>query len=52
MIFTKMILLKVVHPLKVYQHIKINGTTLTGANFVRTSEVSKSAVLEGLRLRD
>jgi hypothetical protein len=33
------VLLKVVHPLKVYQYTKFHGPTLTGASFASTSEV-------------
>jgi hypothetical protein len=34
-----MVSLKVVHPLKIYQFSKFNGSTLTGASFASTSEV-------------
>jgi hypothetical protein len=36
---TKIVLLKVVHPLKIYQYTKFHGPTLTGASFASTSEV-------------
>jgi hypothetical protein len=36
---TKMVLLKVVHPSKIYQYTKFHGPTLTGASFASTSEV-------------
>jgi hypothetical protein len=36
---TKVVLLKVVYPLKIYQYTKFHGPTLTGANFASTSEV-------------
>jgi hypothetical protein len=36
---TKMVSLKVVHPLKIYQYTKFHGTTLTGASIASTSEV-------------
>jgi hypothetical protein len=49
---TKMILLKVVHPLKVYQYTKYHGPMLTGASFASTSEVWTSAILECLKARD
>jgi hypothetical protein len=49
---TKMVLLKVVHPLKIYQYIKFHGPTLTGASFASTSEVWTSAILESLKVRD
>jgi hypothetical protein len=49
---TKMVLLKVVHPLKIYQYTKFRGPTLTGANFASTSEVWTSAILECLKVRD
>jgi hypothetical protein len=42
---TKMVLLKVVHPLKIYQYTKLHGPKLTGANFESTSEVWTSAIL-------
>jgi hypothetical protein len=45
-------LLKVVYPLKIYQHTKLHGPTLNGASFASTSEVWKSAILEWLKLRD
>jgi hypothetical protein len=41
----KMVLLKVVHPLKIYQYTKFNGPTLTGASFASISEVWTSAIL-------
>jgi hypothetical protein len=50
--FTKMVSLKVVHPLKIYQNTKFNGPTLIGASFASTSEVRTSAILECLKLRD
>jgi hypothetical protein len=34
----KMVLL-VVHPLKIYQNMKLHGPTLTGASFAPTSDV-------------
>jgi hypothetical protein len=39
LVLTKMVLLKVFHPLKIYQYTKFHGPTLTGANFASTSEV-------------
>jgi hypothetical protein len=36
---TKMVSLKVVHPLKIYQYTEFHGPTLTGASFASTSEV-------------
>jgi hypothetical protein len=39
-----MVLLKVFHPLKIYQHTKFHGPTLTGSNFAFTSEFLKSAI--------
>jgi hypothetical protein len=47
-----MALLKVVHPLKIYQHTKFHGPTLTGASFASTSGVLTSAILEWLKVRD
>jgi hypothetical protein len=35
--------------LKIYQHTKFHGPTLTGASFASTSEVWTSAILEGWR---
>jgi hypothetical protein len=49
---TKIILLKVVHPLKIYQYTKFHGPTLTGASFASTSAVLTSAILEWLKVRD
>jgi hypothetical protein len=49
---TKMVLLKVAHPLKIYQYTKLHGPTLTGASFASTSEVLTSAILEWLKVRD
>jgi hypothetical protein len=37
--FDKMILLKVVHPLTIYQFTKFHGPTMIGASFASTSEV-------------
>jgi hypothetical protein len=37
--FIKTVLLKVVHPLEIYQHAKYNGPTLPGESFVSTLEV-------------
>jgi hypothetical protein len=33
-----LVLLKVVHPLKIYQHTKFHGPTLAGARSASTSE--------------
>jgi hypothetical protein len=38
-VFDKNGLLKVVHPLKIYQYTKFHVPTLTGASFAPTSEV-------------
>jgi hypothetical protein len=38
--------LKDIHPLKIYQHTKYYGPTLTGATFAPTSDVWASAILE------
>jgi hypothetical protein len=40
-----MVVLKVVHPLKIYQYTKFDGRTLTGASFASTSEDRTSAIL-------
>jgi hypothetical protein len=45
-IFHKMASLKDIHPLKIYQHTKYYGPTLTGATFAPTSDVWASAILE------
>jgi hypothetical protein len=49
---TRMVSLKVVHPLKIYQYTKFHGPTLTGASFASTPEVWTSAILEWLKIRD
>jgi hypothetical protein len=49
---TKMVLLKVVHPLNIYQYTKFYGPMLTDASFASTSEVWTSAILEWLKVRD
>jgi hypothetical protein len=49
---TKMVLLKVVHTLQMYQYTKFHGRMLTGASFASTSEVWTSAILEYLKVRD
>jgi hypothetical protein len=51
-VFDKMVSLKVVHPLKIYQYTKCHDPTLTGASFASTSEVWMSAILEWLKVRD
>jgi hypothetical protein len=38
-LFDKNGLIKIVHPLKIYQYIKFHVPTLTGASFTSTSEV-------------
>jgi hypothetical protein len=38
-VFEKMVLLKVVHPLKIYEYTTFHGPTLTGASLASTSEV-------------
>jgi hypothetical protein len=50
--FTKVFLLKAVHPLKVCQLTKFNGPTLTVASFASTSAVSMPTTLEWLKLQD
>jgi hypothetical protein len=44
--------LKVAHPLKIYQHTKLNGPKLTGENVASTSKVQTSDILEWFKLRD
>jgi hypothetical protein len=36
---TKLGLLKVIHPLKMYQHTKLNGPKVTGESFASIPEV-------------
>jgi hypothetical protein len=48
----KELFLKVVHPLKIYKQMRFRGPALTGARFAATSDVSTSAILEWLSLRD
>jgi hypothetical protein len=50
--FTKMVLLKVVHRLEIYQYTSFHGPTLAGASFASISEVWTSAILEWLKVRD
>jgi hypothetical protein len=50
--FTKMVSLKVGHPLKIYQYTTFHVPTLTGAYFASISEVWTSAILELLKVRD
>jgi hypothetical protein len=38
LVYLKIILLKVVHPLKGYEDTKLHGSTLIGATSVSTSE--------------
>jgi hypothetical protein len=47
----KMALLKVVHPLKIYQNTKFHDRTLTGASLASTSKVWMSTISEWLQLR-
>jgi hypothetical protein len=49
---TKIVALKVVHLLKIYQYTKFHGPTLTGASFASTSDVLTSAILECLKVRN
>jgi hypothetical protein len=37
-----MVLLKVIHPLKIYQHTEFHGPTLTGASFSPPQEFEVS----------
>jgi hypothetical protein len=50
--FIKMVLLKVVHPLKIYQYTKFHGPTLTESSFASTSDVWTPTILKRLKLRD
>jgi hypothetical protein len=47
-----MVLIKVVHPLKIYQYKKFHGPTLTDASFASILEVRTSAILEWLKVRN
>jgi hypothetical protein len=47
----KMVLLKVVYSLNVYQNTKFSGPTLSDASFAFTSEVWTSSILEWLQLQ-
>jgi hypothetical protein len=49
---TKIVSLKVAYFLKMNQHTRFRGTALTGEGFVSTSEVSTSAFLWWLKIRD
>jgi hypothetical protein len=49
--FTKLVLIKIVLPLKIYQHTKSHGPTLNGESFASTSEVQPSTILEHMKLR-
>jgi hypothetical protein len=49
---TKMVSLKVVHPLNIYQYTKFHVPALNGASFTSISEVWTSAILEWLKVRD
>jgi hypothetical protein len=51
---TKMILLKVVHPVKIYQYTKFHVATLTGASFanhLRSLNVRHLGMVEGTGLK-
>jgi hypothetical protein len=50
--FAKLVLLKVVHPLQIYQQTKFHGPVLTGASFASNPVVSTSTILEWLKLND
>jgi hypothetical protein len=51
-VFDKKVLLKVVHPLKIYRYKTFHGPTLTGASFASTSEVWTPVILEWLEVLD
>jgi hypothetical protein len=44
--FAKIVSVKVVHPLKIYQHAQFHAPTLRGSSFASISEVSTTATLE------
>jgi hypothetical protein len=46
---TKVILLKVVHPAKIYQHTKLYGPTSTGETSASPSEISTPSIFEWLK---
>jgi hypothetical protein len=45
----KVILLKVVHPAKIYQHTKLYGPTSSGETSASPSEVSTPSIFEWLK---
>jgi hypothetical protein len=47
-----MVLLKVVHPLNIYQKTKFRGTVLSDASFTATLEVLTSTIFEWLKVWD
>jgi hypothetical protein len=49
-VLTKMILIKAVCPLSIYQHTKCHSPTLTGSSFASKPEVWTSVILEWLKL--
>jgi hypothetical protein len=51
-VFDKNGLIKIVHPLKIYQYTKFHFPTLTGASFAYTSDVWTSAIFEWLKVRN
>jgi hypothetical protein len=44
-VFDKNGLVRIVHPLNIYQYTNLHGPTLTDASFASTSEVWTSAIL-------
>jgi hypothetical protein len=50
--FTKMVLLKILYPLKSYQYAKSDGPVLTCASSATPSEVWTSLILEWLKLQE
>jgi hypothetical protein len=49
--FAKVVSLKVVYPLRIYQNVTLHGPTLIGVNFTSTPKVWTSAILEWLQLQ-
>jgi hypothetical protein len=49
--FTKIVFLKVLRPLKIYQNTEFYGPTLSDVSFAFTSEVWMSTILEWLQLQ-
>jgi len=49
--FAKVVLLKVVHPLKIYQNTKFHGPTLSGASFASPHKFERPPFWNGWHRR-